>query len=146
MRTVKWRTKTLFWFSMRHNPCCRAHTLQIDWSITNFRINQNIHIMFHGGFSENPTIYEIILQQQMTIWCIQDIEGYKYTLRICYSYYYSTQKILARTPLNFTFTRKLSVLFVSPLYVLHILINLSDVLRTSETSFEVKQVVGQRKI
>jgi hypothetical protein len=131
---------------MRHNPCCRTHALQIDWSINNFRINQNIHIMFLGGFSENPTIYEIMLQQQMTIWCMQDIEGYKYTLRICYSYYKTIQKIVAQTRLNITFIRKLSVLFICSLYVLHILINLSDVLRTSETSFEVKQVVRQRKI
>ena len=79
-----------------------------------FRANQNTYFRFGiFFFFENRTIYEVMWQKCGRVWqatvdniahahCLLDNQGYRHTLRICITCYFSTATTFARTILNVT--------------------------------------------
>jgi len=86
------------------------------------RENQNTHFVFNDFFFENCAVYEIMRKKYCRAGqatddnmahadCMLDTYGYKYTIRICNSYCFSTAKMVLR--IHISVTRTLSVFLFS---------------------------------
>jgi hypothetical protein len=94
-----------------------------EWEIFLTKVGEKIitPILYSVTFSENRTVYEIMLKDRRQYntapaLCMLDNYGYKHTLRICNTRCFSTTTMVAWTRLNITFIRTLPVSF-HPLFL-----------------------------
>ena len=117
--------------NMRHNPCCRTHLLDSEWSIKNYGLPKyTFHVQWL--FSENHAIYELMSKNFVE-------PG---TLQIFIIFH--CNNCCTNPPQRYAYADIVYV-FMFSLYILYMLNNLTDVLRISEKSFQVRTGSKARK-